>query len=288
MAPVGIMYSVQAFLEFCHTESVEADAFLHQKSQFELASPQDVFNCGTRYGWVALAEDGMLRVTSRGSEILECDGAESRLRAQVVDVIAGDFPTWAERAIYGRDEAVSYCGSSDHQVLKEAGLLNPWDDELILWWDQLASRLRMAKSQERLRTGRIAEAKSMKYEERRTGSRPLWASLDSSFFGYDVLSIAERGETAELCIEVKGSERSSKDADFVLTVHEWRTASRKNNYNFHLWSLNPYPRLFVVTIDDVRPHVPTNCGRGRWEAVRIPFGPFQRYEIVDAVASAAE
>src|SRR5262249_38882254 len=70
-----------------------------------------------------------------------------------------------------------------------------------------------------------------------------------NFVGYDVLSRLTSTDPTPLPIEVKGSERRPKEADFVITRNEFRTAQGSETYTFHLWYVSRPPQLFVVPFE---------------------------------------
>ena len=61
---------------------------------------------------------------------------------------------------------------------------------------------------------------------------------------------------------------------FHLTTHEWECAEQALLQTFHLWHICDQPRIAVVTLEQVRPHVPDNRGIGKWESAKIPFSAF--------------
>jgi hypothetical protein len=80
-------------------------------------------------------------------------------------------------------------------------------------------------------------------------------------------------------IEVKGSERRPKEADFVFTRNEYRTAQDSDNYVVHLWFVGDPKLLFVVPFKEVAQHLPRDSGKGAWENTRIPFAPFASFRV---------
>lgn len=115
------------------------------------------------------------------------------------------------------------------------------------------------------------------YEGERTGHDPEWICLDSNYAGYDVLSHLSDADDSPLPIEVKGSERRPKEADFVITRNEVRAAQDSERYVIHLWFVSPNRQLFIVPFEVVAEHLPIDQLDGVWETTRIPFAPFAAF-----------
>ena len=48
------------------------------------------------------------------------------------------------------------------------------------------------------------------------------------------------------------------------------------HHAFHLWTLiGDAPRLAVLSVEDVAPHLPADGGSGAWQTVRVPFRAFE-------------
>jgi hypothetical protein len=156
-------------------------------------------------------------------------------------------------------------------------LLGPWQDELIEWWAAAGLLSRIRRSEKLSKTGRRAEQLSFEYESDRTGYPAERIYLDTNFAGFDVLSRLSKLDATPLPIEVKGSERRPKEADFVLTRNEFRAARGSSEYLVHLWHVGDIPQLFVVPFAEVNKHLPIDQGDGRWETARLPFAPFLQF-----------
>lgn len=47
-------------------------------------------------------------------------------------------------------------------------------------------------------------------------------------------------------------------------------------HQFHLWTLaSAGPQLAVLTIDQMKVHVPKDEGAGIWEVLKVPFSAFE-------------
>lgn len=274
MHSVGVLYSAQELLSFVKRNSVIGEEFERIGRRFILASPSDVFSVSLRCNWVQLDDKGVCILTRRGNQIISQASPELMLRHQLQDIIEVYQPTWAMKIRAGRAEVIKFLPEEIDQIFKEAGLLEKWTDEIIDWWDVLAQRIHLQKSSELLRVGRMAERLTYQYEKTRTGIDPHWQSIESNYSGFDILSVLAHGDIRKVRIEVKGTELSLRDAYFTITRNEWRTASNTEYYRFHLWLLKGKTKLIEIDSSEVKPHIPSDCGEGNWEQVRIPFRVF--------------
>lgn len=156
------------------------------------------------------------------------------------------------------------------QCFKDAKLFS---DKNYQWWDDLQKIIFSKKANIRLDTGRIAEKRTLCFEERRTGKKPKWKALENNSLGYDVLSIKDECSEEPLAIEVKGSLHSINSAVFYITSGEWEYALLKQGHCFHIWSL-PENKLAILKKDQIKSHVPINNGQGAWTSVAIKYSLF--------------
>lgn len=270
---VGILYSVQEFVSLINSQPLAVEEFTNTFTKFSLARPEDIIYVATKCDWINFHPDGICRITEVGKSILDED-AEKSLRRQIRDLIFADDPTWAAKIPNGRKEVTKFFPDEVHQCFKEAGLLEPWNDEIVEWWDKLAIATRSQKSEASLITGRAAEKLTIYYEKERVGEDPHWQSIESNFSGYDVLSRSEKGISTRRMIEVKGSSLPRSQAFCTVTRNEWTTAESSEDYRFHLWCMKGAPFLIDVSVEDMKSHIPTDSGDGRWETVRVAFKNF--------------
>lgn len=275
---VGILYSVQEFLRFAHTTSLSAELFAKQ-TQFVLVSPREILQVSQDCNWIRLTIEGDMVVTERGQKIIEATTSDQKLRLQIEDLISWFRPSWAARIRFGREETIPFMPSDVKQCFMESGLMDVWDDVLIRWWKGESQAARIRHGDKLADTGHRAELLTNEYEEKRTGQPPDWVALDTTFAGFDVLSRHSREEKTDLRIEVKGSERPPKSADFVLTRKESDTASDDKPYVVHLWYVSADPQLFVVPYREIAKHIPDDRLTGRWQQARIPFRPFSAFRV---------
>ena len=160
----------------------------------------------------------------------------------------------------------------------EAGLIDSQDEGVIDWWDRLAGEER-AKSDANLGDiGRKGERLTLQYEEQRTGVKPAWRSIESNLSGYDILSQRSAEEKEKLLIEVKTSTQTIENACAIISRHEWDVATMKNNlerYLFYFWAISSgVNSLAILSVDEIRSHIPSDNEAGKWENASIPFSIF--------------
>lgn len=272
----GLLYSAQKLIETASMCPMDRDTFLWSFRTM-LVSPADgVLALATRCGWIGINEQLGLNVTDMGRKVQSLQGAEAKLRQQIRDFIQAVQPPWAKLIPAGRAEALPFMPSSARQCFYEAELdKEPPTDEVVAWWDELASAARGRTADYLSEVGRAGERFSIAYEQSRVGRTPNWHSIESNKSGYDLLSINTASNPLDLQIEVKASERPISFADFYVSRNEWEVAQTSERYVFHLWSLTPSgKRLAVLYPDQVAAHMPTENGKGRWESVAIPFNSF--------------
>ena len=192
--------------------------------------------------------------------------------AAIEAVIASRAPVWARLAPAGRNHVLQAIGVNGVQCLRAAGLLET-SPRATDWWDSLASASRSERDARLLAQGREGERLSLAYETCRLQQEgiarsPTWVAIDDNTVGYDILSYAwHRGAEVNRLVEVKTSR--AEPPRMILSRNEWLTAERFGSaFEFHLWAL-PDEALTVFSVDEVRAHIPTDNGQGRWESVEV-------------------
>ena len=225
-------------------------------------------------GWLAASEVGSATLTHPGTRLLGIETYELQLRQALLDFIDSTRPAWLQNAATGRARTLNFISNDLRQVFAEAGLAEGTSQDIIDYWDELASRARGLKNIRLTGIGREGERMSISHELRRTGRLPAWVSIESNQDGYDILSTVSQTDLEQLTIEVKASQRGL-EGDLHLTANEWERAQSFKQHAFHLWSMNSWPRqLAILSTADMHSHVPTNNGEGTWEYVSIPFRAF--------------
>jgi len=95
-----------------------------------------------------------------------------------------------------------------------------------------------------------------------------WVAIDDNTVGYDILSHAlHDGSEVNRLIEVKTTQ--ANPPRMSISRNEWNTAEQFGSvFEFHLWTL-PACDLTILSVDDVRAHIPADIGKGKWESVEI-------------------
>lgn len=271
---VGILYSVQHFLELISAEKVTIESFYKAFYQYNYVDSSDILSSCLKYHWITLNISGELLLTKQGKAILEEKDRRKKLRIQIESYINIEKPNWINLITYGREEALKFLSSEKRQCFQEAGLLETTIDA-IKWWDSIASSIRGEYSDINLERGRYAESLSIAYESERTGNNPVWKAIESNKLGYDILSNFSDTDERVLKIEVKAN--SFKDCiRFYITKNEWDTARKSKlkdgtvNYIFHIWHIEE-KSLYILDNEFLKMHIPENKGNGEWENIKLIF-----------------
>jgi hypothetical protein len=268
---VGILYSAQEFLRFLRDTPKIGINIPEVLPFFNLASTKAVLEVSHNCEWVQLNLDGHLFITEKGMQVLNAPKIEVALRIQITDLVDYYRPTWLPLLSQGRSAAAKYLPVDVAQCFREAGLFTTFSDTVVAWWDRIAKIPRKIYKDEKLDVGRTGEKLSIDYERNRTKKEPFWQAIESNSAGFDILSTVSDVDPTPLNIEVKTSNSKWDVAIFYISINEWRVAETSKNYIFHLWSLLPKPRLFIVEVSMIEEYIPTNHGEGEWQSVAIPF-----------------
>lgn len=199
-------------------------------------------------------------------------------RICVAEVIIAQGKPWNRIVTQGRERLLAALTRDQHQCFRSAELLeSPPSDETVGWWDALSMRVRLVKDEQKLIQSRIAEKLTVLFEVERLKqlgipNEPKWVAIEDNTLGYDVLSfdLGQMGPINRL-IEVKSTVASP--LRFYVTRNEWDQALKAGaSYHFHVWDMivNP-PKLYELTSDQVRPHIPTDQASGKWTNALIPL-----------------
>ena len=194
-------------------------------------------------------------------------------------------PIWARSMRQGRMRFIDSLEinpinkEDDLDVFRATGLLRePPSEEVVAWWDDIVGQARLTIDNQKMAQARRAESLTIKHERQRLHGlgiyrTPEWKGLDDNFAGYDVLSFDLRGNTLRnIMIEVKSTVASP--LRFHLSRNEWNTAAKIGDaYRFYIWDMAVIPpRLFVRTVEELLPHIPSDNRKGRWSNTVIPLG----------------
>ena len=239
-------------------------------------SGDDLLEFARYLRWIELSDTGHLALTLDGIAVSAIDDPRAAIRALLAAYIDIAQPAWVQTASAGRRELLSYAPPGVQQVFAESGMAYGYDDDVVAWWDSLATRARRVRDDALTEIGRQGERLSLEYERERTGRNPKWTAVESNLEGYDILSTLSVADARRLTIEVKTSQQPPGSAWFYLSRNEWEHAIAALHHAFHLWTLSgDMPCLAVVFVEDVAPHLPKDSGGGLWQTVRVPFRAFE-------------
>lgn len=206
------------------------------------------------------------------------DGIEF-YQACIKGVVITHQPIWSKSMRQGRTRFVDSLNSDDRDVFSAAGLLNsPPEISVVQWWDDVVGHARLAVDQEKMIQARAAERMTIENEMTKLAKiginkAPEWTGLDDNFAGYDVLSYDIEG-TSEINIMIEVKSTINSPLRFYLSRNEWDTAEKIGKaYKFHVWDMSAKPPiLYERSVEEVRPHIPSDNSKGKWSNVAIPVG----------------
>ena len=187
-------------------------------------SGEDLLAFARYLRWVEPRETGHLALTADGIAASAIDDPRAAIRALLAAYIDIAKPAWVQTASAGRRELLSHAPPGVQQVFVESGMAYGYDDDVVAWWDSLATRARRVRDDALTEIGRQGERRSLEYERNRTGREPKWTAVESNLEGYDILSTLSAVDARRLTIEVKTSQQSAGSAWFFLSRNEWEHA----------------------------------------------------------------
>jgi hypothetical protein len=200
-----------------------------------------------------------------------CDDRIRELRETIFAMALLLKPLWAKISPMGRDRVRAILSNDQAQVLRYAGLLDSKDHLVWGWWDELAGHFRSEESKRLLEIGRRGELLSLDLEKSLLKSwgleqTPQWTAIEDNLAGYDIQSYRLVGkDVVKVLIEVKAT--TLPEHVYFLSRREWETALRVGDkYLFHFWYL-PEELIWIATIADMIPNVPSDQGTGKWDTV---------------------
>lgn len=167
------------------------------------------------------------------------------------------------------------------QIISDANLSEPLDEDGEHWWWNLQSFLRVSRDEnidkEALEgRGRIGEHLSKAYEKARLedgdGSMvEIVSAIDGDRKGYDILSYRHRDKKERLRIEVKASKLELNKAKIYLTWREWEVAKQFGPHEFHLWPdlENPSPSPIIISLEKMSRFIPKTEKGVKWPNLEI-------------------
>jgi hypothetical protein len=194
-------------------------------------------------------------------------------------VVLSRFPIWVKTIRFGRQVFAAKLDPDNQTIFKNAGLLaSPPSPDVVEWWDTIGHEVKLETDLEKMAQARVAEKLSWEFEKERLlglgiTTDPVWVGLDDNTAGYDVLSY-ELGVPKNInkLIEVKSTVASP--LRFYVTRNEWNQALKSRDaYFFHVWDMQKDPAvLYIRTVAQVEPHIPTDNEKGKWANAEIPVG----------------
>jgi hypothetical protein len=201
-------------------------------------------------------------------------------RGCIRSVLVNYQPIWARSILQGRQLFYQTLERDEQSLFRQTGILDdPPGDDFVEWWDDLTGEMRLVIDLAKLRQGRAAERRTLEYERRTLAAlgidrRVEWVGFDDNTKGFDVLSykLAIDGTVVPKLVEVKSTIASP--LRFRVTRNEWEQARKFGDaYVFQIWDMTKdTAEPFVRTVDQVRPHIPTDNEKGKWKDAEIPVG----------------
>lgn len=195
----GLLYSAQKLVDTVAMQEMDRDQFLWSFRTVLVSPAEGVLTLASRCGWIGINEQLSLSVTEMGRRLQSLQTAEEKLRQQIKDYIQAVQPPWAKLLPAGRAEALPFMPGPARQCFDEAGLTARVPTNAIIeWWDDLAAASRGRLADYMAQVGREGERHSIEFEQARVGQRPEWHSIESNKSGYDLLSMKDTDDTADL------------------------------------------------------------------------------------------
>lgn len=267
----GLAQGCYELLSIINRHKYSASDIASSFSHFGSVHSSHVFSTAQKLNWIEVDQQNALTPTLSGQRLLKLESYPALLQQMLFDYIDIERPSWVQNAISGRSKVLAFSGTDIGQIFIEANLAHGTDDATVGFWDALAARARGLKNQKLNEIGRVGERLSIKYETTRTGNIPKWTAIENNEDGYDLLSVVSSLDSRKLSIEVKASSQGIYGS-FYLTRNEWDRALETPFHNFHLWDLSQCtPSLAVLSTEEMLEHLPVDCGKGKWESVKVPF-----------------
>lgn len=272
----GLAQSAFELLHLVQRQSLSPPELLQGLSRIGGMPSGEALLLSQTLNWIQLAPTGEMQVSEEGQRLCLSPNYAFALRQVILDYASIVRPDWLQNAPSGRMRVLTYAPPGVSQTLIEADVGTGTTEDIVAFWDSLASLARGQHNDRMLAIGREGERLTLAYEEVRTGRVPRWVSVDSNRDGYDMLSVLGPGDESPLSIEVKTS--STGPAGRVhLTRNEWEQAQDSSAHAFHLWDISDrqHPRLAIVSVERMGDHVSADRGTGSWLEVAVPFQSFR-------------
>jgi len=179
-------------------------------------------------------------------------------------------PDWIHFIQKGFKEVESYAPKRMKLIFENFNLFNIKDKRVKDWWISVRG-MNQNKNYKRLKEiGSEGEEIILNFEKKRTKKTPVRVSLQSDYYGYDILSYENKNSDSKIRIEVKNCENNR--LHFYLTRNEYENSNSKNYFFYFIDSRNKNARILYIfqnnlIIDDIS----KDRGEGSWSSVKIPM-----------------
>ena len=228
-------------------------------------------------------QNSVLTVTPIGQKFLHISDPCEQIKFLLIEYCDKIKLPWQNLIPKGRQHVLNFAPIQVVQLFHEANVAKGIDANIVKFWDRLSLVSRQHLQYSLVEIGRAGERLSLQYERIRTEREPTWLSLENNLLGYDLASVISKTNHESLFIETKCSEKSIGYASFFLSRNEWKVASEKPNFKFHLWCLNEEDfSLATLDVAELEVCIPKDRAAGKWVTIEIPFSHFEKsFEEID-------
>lgn len=271
----GVASSCFRILRLAQEHPMPFERLRVELPRHERLDNEELLNAIKTLGWVRTNDFGVVVIAPAGDRILSLGSDQKKLRRALLDYVEVVRPPWIMLSLDGRKRTLSFAPIEFRQSMIEAYLAEGYDDEVIEFWDRMASIARGQQDIKLSSIGRTGERLTISYEKLRTGCEPIWRSIESNADGYDVMSVVSSSDHAQRQVEVKAS-TIGLAGSLHLTRNEWDATETMVHHTLHLWDLKNLnvPKLAIVARSMMSEHVPSDNGSGKWSEIEIPFQVF--------------
>ena len=104
---------------------------------FSLASISSVMGVIEECGWGIFDNDGIMRITSDGYQILNAPKRDDQIRLQLEHMMHHYNPSWCAILPRGRSESARLLPPDVAQCFKDGGVFDSLSEDVIAWWDKM-------------------------------------------------------------------------------------------------------------------------------------------------------
>lgn len=177
-------------------------------------------------------------------------------------------PDWIHFVQKGFKEVESYAPERMKLVFKNLNLFDISDKRVEKWWLSLKTINRSSNYRRLKEIGSEGEEIILNYEKKRVNRMPLRVSLESDYYGYDILSYESANSDKKIRIEVKNCE--SNNLHFFLTRNEYENSKSSNYFFYFIDSRNIKSRiLYIFKNNLIMNDISKDRGSGLWSTIEI-------------------